>query len=467
MTRNRLILFLLFFVVLLPARGQYSLTEQLDSLIRTHLPAGSEVGVFVYDLTAKEPVYAYREDKLCRPASTMKLLTGITALDKLDYDAPFRTEVWYQGVVQGDTLAGDLYVIGDFDPEFGNEAMDSLVARISTLPFSTITGKVYGDVSMKDSLYWGSGWLWDDTPSSFQPYMSPLMFHKGKVSITAFPGEKGDTAIIFTEPVSSFYTLTNETKSKTFSVGKFSVSRNWLENGNDIVVKGNVENKRVGEVNVYSSQAFFMHVLTERLQEQGVAVAGGYDFREFERDSLSVFVTHWDTSLQQVLDYVMKESDNLGAEALLCKLAVHATNQKRVSWEEGLKVIRNQIEQLGFDPAHYKLADGSGLSNYNNISPQLLVEFLKYAYSDTKLFQRLYKSLPVSGIDGTLAYRLQGKMKGKVHAKTGTVTGICTLAGYLKAANGHDLAFAIMNQNQLSARDARRLQDLICEELCK
>lgn len=467
MTRNRLILFLLFFVVLLPARGQYSLTEQLDSLIRTHLPAGSEVGVSVYDLTAREPVYAYREDKLCRPASTMKLLTGITALDKLDYDAPFRTEVWYQGVVRKDTLAGDLYIIGDFDPEFGNEAMDSLVARISTLPFSTITGKVYGDVSMKDSLYWGSGWLWDDTPSSFQPYMSPLMFHKGKVSITAFPGEKGDTAIIFTEPVSSFYTLTNETKSKTFSVGKFSVSRNWLENGNDIVVKGNVENKRVGEVNVYSSQAFFMHVLTERLQEQGVAGAGGYDFREFERDSLSVFVTHWDTSLQQVLDYVMKESDNLGAEALLCKLAVHATNQKRVSWEEGLKVIRNQIEQLGFDPAHYKLADGSGLSNYNNISPQLLVEFLKYAYSDTKLFQRLYKSLPVSGIDGTLAYRLQGKMKGKVHAKTGTVTGICTLAGYLKAANGHDLAFAIMNQNQLSARDARRLQDLICEELCK
>ena len=77
----------------------------------------------------------------------------------------FSTEVWYKGVIERDTLKGDIYVVGGFDPEFDDEALDSLVSGVVRLPFSVVQGKVYGDVSMKDSLYWGSGWLWDDTRS--------------------------------------------------------------------------------------------------------------------------------------------------------------------------------------------------------------------------------------------------------------------------------------------------------------
>ncbi|NDV65734.1 D-alanyl-D-alanine carboxypeptidase/D-alanyl-D-alanine-endopeptidase [Bacteroides sp. 224] len=460
-------LFLLF-GVLPSAWGQRSLTERLDSLINAKLPKGSDVGVSVYDLTGKAELYSYRADKLSRPASNMKLLTAITALARLNYNEPFRTEVWYKGTVKQDTLAGDLYVVGGFDPEFGNEAMDSLVSRVRAFPFSVIEGNIYGDISMKDSLYWGSGWAWDDTPSSFQPYMTPLMFHKGMVTVTALPGEKGDTAVILCEPESSFYTLVNKTKSKSYDAGKFAVSRNWLEGKDDIIVSGNVQNRNTGEVNVSSSQNFFMHVFTERLRKQGVEIPGTYTYAEFAEDTLSACITHWDTSLQQVVRKVLKDSDNLGAEALLCRLAVHATGKKKVSWEEGLSVVKNQIKRVGHEPDGYRIADGSGLSNYNCISPQLLVDFLKYAYSNTALFQRLYKALPISGIDGTLQYRMRGsKAYKKVHAKTGTVTGISSLAGYLKTSNGHDIAFAIMNQNQMKAKDARTLQDLICEMLCE
>ena len=81
--------------------------------------------------------------------------------------------------------SGDMYVIGGYDPEFDEEALDSLVATVARFPFSVIKGKVYGDVSMKDSLYWGSGWLWDDTPYSFQPYLSPLMLNKGCLLYTS------------------------------------------------------------------------------------------------------------------------------------------------------------------------------------------------------------------------------------------------------------------------------------------
>ena len=118
-------------------------------------------------------------------------------------------------MIERDTLKGDIYVVGGFDPEFDDEALASLVGRVARLPFSVVQGRIYGDVSMKDSLYWGSGWLWDDTPHSFQPYLSPLMLDKGVVTVTAFPGAQGDTARLECTPASSYYTLVNTTKTRT------------------------------------------------------------------------------------------------------------------------------------------------------------------------------------------------------------------------------------------------------------
>ena len=228
---KRILLLLILSVCLLPLWPQETVTPvkplsaRIDALIEHKLPAGSNVAISVYDLTAGKPLYGYQADKLSRPASTMKLLTTITALSRPEADEPFRTEVWYQGTIERDTLQGDMYVIGGYDPEFDEEALDSLVATVARFPFSVIKGKVYGDVSMKDSLYWGSGWLWDDTPYSFQPYLSPLMLNKGVVKVTATPGERGDSARLECTPASSYYTLTNKTQSRTPSAGRFRVSR--------------------------------------------------------------------------------------------------------------------------------------------------------------------------------------------------------------------------------------------------
>ena len=246
-------------VCLLPLWGQANLS-QIDSLVRKMLPEASEVGISVYDLTAKKSLYTYHDTKLSRPASTMKLLTAVTALSRSDADNPFCTEVWYDGVIEHDTLQGNLYVVGGFDPEFDSLMMDSLIEEVITFPFSVISGQVYGDVSMKDSLYWGHGWAWDDTPEAYQPYLSPLMFCKGAVEVTVVPGsQQGDTASISCKPASSYYTMTNRTKTRTPSAGKYSLSRDWLTNGNNLTVTGNVSTFRKDLVNVYDSGSFFMH----------------------------------------------------------------------------------------------------------------------------------------------------------------------------------------------------------------
>lgn len=446
-----------------------SLSSRLDTLIKYQLPAGSNVGISIYDLTAGKPLYTYQSDKLSRPASTMKLLTTITALARPDADDPFKTEVWYRGTIEQDTLKGDLYVVGGYDPEFDDEALDSLVNTVSRFPFSVIAGHVYGDVSMKDSIYWGSGWAWDDTPASYQPYLSPLMLNKGLVTVTASPAERGDTASIQCIPASSYYTVTNETLSRTLSAGRFSVSRDWLQHGNNVIIKGNVEGKRTGTVNIYSSQDFFMHTFLERLQAKGIHCPASYAFDELQKDSLSVRMALFETPTQSVVNEIMKESDNLNAQALLCRLGAQYTGKKRISDEDGLSAIRMLIKKLGEDPDNYKLADGCGLSNYNYISPDLLVAFLKFAYSRTDIFRKLYKALPIGGVDGTLKYRMRrGTPSHKnVHAKTGSFTAINCLAGYLRTAGGHEVAFAIMNQNVLSGREARAFQDAVCDEVIK
>ena len=446
-----------------------SLSSRLDTLIKHRLPAGSNVSISVYDLTADKALYSYQADKLSRPASTMKLLTTITALARPEADEPFCTEVWYKGVIERDTLKGDIYVVGGFDPEFDDEALDSLVGKVSRLPFSVVQGKIYGDVSMKDSLYWGSGWLWDDTPYSFQPYLSPLMLDKGVVTITAFPGVQGDTARLECTPASSYYTLTNTTKTRAPSAGRFRVSRDWLENGNDITVSGNVDGKRTGTVNIYSSQDFFMHTFLERLQAKGIRCLSDYSFNEFQKDSISVRMASYNTSVQAVVNQIMKESDNLNAEAMLCRLGAQSTGNRHISAEDGLSAIRRLIKKLGHAPDRYNLADGCGLSNYNYISSELLVAFLKFAYSRTDVFQKLYKALPIGGVDGTLKNRMRkGTPSYKnVHAKTGSFTAINCLAGYLTASNGHQIAFAIMNQNVLSGREARKFQDTVCDILIR
>ena len=445
------------------------LSSRLDTLIKYQLPVGSNVGISIYDLTDEKPLYTYQADKLSRPASTMKLLTTITALAHPDADDPFKTEVWYQGVIEQDTLKGDLYVVGGYDPEFDDEALDSLVNAVSCFPFSVISGHVYGDVSMKDSIYWGSGWAWDDTPASYQPYLSPLMLNKGLVTVTASPGERGHLASLDCVPASSYYTVTNETKSRTPAAGRFGVSRDWLQNGNNIVVKGNVEGKRTGMVNIYSSRDFFMHTFLERLQAKGIQCPVNYAFNELQKDSLSVQIALLETAIQDVINQIMKESDNLNAEALRCRLGAQATGKKHISDEDGLSVIRKQIKALGEDPDYYKLADGCGLSNYNYISPNLLIAFLKFAYSRTDVFQKLYKALPIGGVDGTLKYRMKrGTPSYKnVHAKTGSFTAINCLAGYLRTTNGHEIAFAIMNQNVLSGAKARAFQDAVCDEVIR
>ena len=119
-------------------------------------------------------------------------------------------------------------------------------------------------------------------------------------------------------------------------------------------------------------------------------------------------------------------------------------------------------------PARYEIADGSGLSLYTYISADIMLQMLKKIYDNKAVYDIIEQGLPISGWTGTLKGRMAGTAaERKIRAKTGTVSGICTLAGYAEARNGHTLAFVVFNQGVLSARQARQWQNKVCELLCK
>ena len=146
-----------------------------------------------------------------------------------------------------------------------------------------------------------------------------------------------------------------------------------------------------------------------------------------------------------------------------------ASNGHRPAKADDARTLTKQlIKRLGLGNNPYKIADGSGLSLYNYISAELLVRLLRYAHNKEEIIGHLLPALPIAGVDGTLKKRMTEPLtKGRVKAKTGTVTGISSLAGYLTAANNHVLAFCIFNQGVLKSAEGRAFQDKVCTALCE
>ena len=172
-------------------------------------------------------------------------------------------------------------------------------------------------------------------------------------------------------------------------------------------------------------------------------------------------------TLDQILMRMMKESDNLYAEAMFYQIAA-AGGSRPAKASHARQVIRKLISKVGMSGSDYKIADGSGLSLYDYVTPELIVRLLRYAYQENNIFIHLQPSLPVGGEDGTLKKRLADpSTRGNVQAKTGTLTGVSSLAGYCTAGNGHQLCFCIINQGVMRASDGRAFQDKVCEILVK
>lgn len=358
---------------------------RLDSLLRHPMFETSTVGLEVYDLTADSILYKVNEHQMLRPASTMKLVTAIAAINKLGGSFQFRTQLYYTGHVDNHTLSGNLYCVGGFDPRFNVDDMNAFVESIRHMGVDTIRGSIVADRTMKDDNLLGEGWCWDDD----NPQLSPLTIGRNTEFTERFIRQ-----------------LTND--------------------------------GLVLEVSIADGA----------LPDNAYHLCSRYH------------------SIDQVLQRMMKQSDNFYAEALFYQLAA-SQGFRPARAKDAAAIVKQLIAKVGLGSRPYRIADGSGLSLYNYLSAELEVRLLRYAYRNSTVYLHLLPSLPIAGVDGTLRDRMRGTFAAdNVKAKTGTVEGVSSLAGYCTAANGHQLCFSIIHQGIMHTKNGRRFQDRVCNALC-
>ena len=468
MKHIRTIFLTLLLTVSLPAASLDldSLTESIDQIIYESLPEGTDIALMVYDLTNDTTLYAYREKVMCRPASVQKVITSVTALSSLGADYKFNTKLRTQGTVGKDSvLNGNLYLVGGLDPAFNEHELRSMVNDLKKAGVKRINGTIYADVSIMDSTYWATGWCWDDAPASFQPYISPLMVHQGFVGIEVLPTTKGEAPKVNIYPANNHIQVVNKAITQDNTLGPLSITRDWMNNDNTIVVEGNCRRRQSTDLSVVGSADFTFALFRQYLDEAGISY-GKYAWGNCPVMARDISVVSHD--LPSVIKEALKESNNLFAEAMFLQTG-RLQYTKGIRFQDAAKYLQNFVSRkFGMFSATFNIVDGSGLSMYDLCSPQFMVDMLSLIYRDKDLYQIMYKSLPISGVDGTLKTRMSGKTTlNKVHAKTGSLTGTCSLAGYIHTADGRDLAFCIMNEGAVKMAPSRNVQDKICTVLCE
>ena len=362
-----------------------NIQERIGNLLHHDMFQTSQVGLMVYDLTADSVIFCHNERQLMRPASTMKMVTAVAAIDCLGSSYQLKTQLRYSGTVSDKTLVGNIYCIGGLDPRFNNDDMRAFVESLRKMEIDTIRGKIVADVSMKDRDLLGEGWCWDDK----NPVLSPLLVNR---------------------------------------------KDNFMETF----------------ISMLTNTGIYLDITTDK----GTAPHGTFEL---------CTRTH---TIDQILQRMMKKSDNLYAEALFYQIAAQQGSRYATA-KQAAAAIKRLINKIGLNASDYRIADGSGLSLYNYLTPEVEVELLKYAWNNEDIYYYLYNSMPIAGQDGTLQNRMRGThAAGNVRAKTGTVTGVSSLAGYCTSANGHELCFAIINNGLLSTSKGRMFQDRVCQALC-
>ena len=450
---NRWLLSLAVALLSLSCAVAQSLADRLGALLDADIMKGCDASLVVYDLDSDSMLFSHRAHKLTRPASVIKLVTSAAAVERLGHDYTINTSLLQQG--------NNLYVKGSMDPLFSYEDLQHLLEAV---PRGASVDTLFADCSFMDSIYWGPGWAWDDTPWKFQPYMSPLMLCGGCVEVAARPAAKGEAPVVECFPPSAFYSVANEAVSRAGTGDKFTILRDWLAGTNVIRLSGDCKAPKSEKMNMYPSQGFFIAVAAEVLAARGVVVHNVvYGKAPVECDTLRVVRR----PVGDVVCEALKESDNLCAEALCYHLGA-LYGRLPVSQDMGPKILKGFLDYTLDMPEVYDIRDGSGLSPYSFLSADIIMQLLQHLYSSPAVYDLFMKGLPQAGIDGTLKNRMKSTAAYKrVHAKTGAVTGICNLAGYARAANGHMLAFVILNEGYPKATPVRAWQDKVCDAICK
>ncbi|HUQ55449.1 D-alanyl-D-alanine carboxypeptidase/D-alanyl-D-alanine endopeptidase [Lentzea sp.] len=435
-----------------------ALTADLDTILADPALNGADVGLVVRDANTGDVVYTRTSSRRQQVASNMKLLTTTAALELLGPDFKWRTELLSTGTRNGSTLQGDLVLRGTGDPTMSRTRYAALATELKNSGVTKISGSLVLDGTAFDAQPYGSGWAWDDEPFAYSAETSALTlspdakFSAGTVLVRVKPGAAAGAPVIATaEPAND---VVHVVSSATTGSGGVSVER---EHGSNIIrVSGSTNVETVALASVKDPTALVSSVFRNALRENGIEFTG--DVRRAAAPAgAAVLASDQSQTLGQLITPLLKDSNNMLAEVLV------KTAGK--SFSNGVNQLSAKWSGLGVDPNGVEVFDGSGMSRLDQFSPDALASILIKAKTKP-WFSAWQASLPVAGVDGTLVNRMRNTpAAGNVKAKTGSLSGVSALSGYVRTQAGRDLVFSVVQNNVLLFNSPKSIEDRIAVRL--
>jgi len=430
---------------------------QESILSATRLPGVSRAawGIAVQSLDRGERLFTLNGGTLLVPASVAKLVSVATAADAVGWDYRYTTTLRATGPIADGVLRGDLLVVGSGDPSIGGRAGDDLSAWVEALKAAgirRIEGRVIGDDDLVDEPRPQLAWAWDDLGYTTGALFGALNLAENRSTVTIAPGpSSGTPAVVTVDQRLAFRVVTN--RVATGPAG--SPQLLWPEQrpgDPSLTVAGSIPAAAPPAflgVAVGNPTLWFASALKSRMVRDGIDVSGdAVDIDDVmptpARDAATVIHTHRSRTLAEIAQPLLKDSINLYAEALMRLNAVPGALPTNDAALEGL---RKRLDAWGISNASYQLVDGSGLSRRDAISADAVLSLLE-RMADPIGTSPFVTGLPIAGVDGSLSTRMKATAaENNVRAKTGTMSNIRTIAGYVTTRDGERLAFVILINN--------------------
>ena len=432
------------------------LATNVTSTIKSPGVARGVWGVSVYSLDRRETLFALNDTTLLVPASTAKLIAVATAAQAVGWDYRYETLLRTTGPIADGIIQGDLVVVGSGDPSIGGRGGSTLAGFVDVMRTSgirRIEGRVIGDDDAVEEPRPQLAWAWDDLGYTTGALFGALNYGENRMDVIVAAGHAVGAPPTLTQPYSWNRAMLN--RAITGAAG--STQLLWPEQRPGepfLTIAGSIpvgaEPARVS-VAVGNPTLWFANALRHALIQAGIEVRGeAQDIDDVVLEPLQpergdgILYIHRSPTLAALAQPMLKDSINLYAEAALrlnTPGGTFATN------DAALTGVRATL--AGWDVATdgWQVVDGSGLSRRDAVAPDTLIAVLRRMWDPTGASPWM-NSLPIAGMDGTLAGRMTGTAAaGNVRAKTGTMSNIRALAGYVRTKDGEPLAFAIIVNN--------------------
>jgi serine-type D-Ala-D-Ala carboxypeptidase/endopeptidase (penicillin-binding protein 4) len=438
-------------------------------------------GVDIKSLDSGEHLYSLNAGKLMMPASNMKILTLAAAAETLGWDHRFTTTLEARGSIAGGVLRGDLVVRGNGDPTInerngrGRAVFSDWAAALNAAGISSIDGRIVGDDQAFDDEGIGAGWAWDYLQYGYAAPVGALQFNESTATLLVSPGgEPGAPAIVNLSPGAGFVMVNRAFTGAPGSLETIdyrrSIDRPVLEVTGSIPAGATTERRSVAVVN---PTVFFVRSLKDALIAAGIDVSGeAVDLDDIAAElemapaaETRVLASTESPALGEIATVLMKVSQNLYAETIL--KALGAARGGLGTTAGGQVAVQSVLGAWGVPADAYVLYDGSGLSRYDYVTADTLTAVLEHMYRDPRHRDAFLATFPIAGKDGTLAARfMRTRAEGNARGKTGSISNVRTLSGFVRTRDGEMLAFSILaNDFAIPSATVTYIADLAVEIL--